>query len=165
MKALILALLPLAASAGIALNPDVTQANIAQTVCVPGWSKSVRPPASFTDKIKRQKMAALGIPWSQAAEVELDHVVSIVLGGAPRDPANLRIQKWYGDPVATPADADGLDTQAHLKDVTEVALHRLVCSGRISLSEAQQCIYSDWRACAEKYPSTNAGGKPEGDLK
>lgn len=148
-------LLPVLACAGIALNPDVTQDNVRKTVCVPNWSKTVRPPVSFTNKVKFQKMDALGIPRAKSADYELDHIVSLVLGGAPRDPNNLRIQQWYGNHVKTPADADGLDTQAHVKDVTEVRLHRLVCAGKLPLAEAQQCIYADWRACAMKHPSNH----------
>lgn len=29
-------------------NPDVTQATIDKTICVPGWTKTIRPPASYT---------------------------------------------------------------------------------------------------------------------
>jgi hypothetical protein len=135
------------------VNPDVTPENIKSTVCVPNWDKPVRPRVSITNKIKIAKMDSLGIARSDAASFELDHVISLVLGGAPQDPRNLRIQQWYGNPVETPKDADGLDTQAHLKDALEVRLHKLVCSGQIDLREAQSCIYADWRACAEKYPA------------
>lgn len=137
------------------INPDVTQANIKSTVCVPNWSKTVRPTVSVTNEIKFAKMALLGIERTEAASYELDHVISLVLAGAPQDPRNLRIQEWYGDAVETPKDADGLDTQAHVKDVLEVRLHKLVCSGSITLQEAQTCIYTDWRACAAKYPAAH----------
>lgn len=151
---LALALL-LASSAALAqpVNPDVTPENIKQTVCVPNWDKPVRPTTSVTNRIKFGKMAALGIPKADSAKYELDHVISLVLGGAPQDPDNLRVQEWYGDPVNTPTDPNALDTQAHLKDVLEVRLHKLVCSGQIDLREAQRCIYEDWRACAAKYPA------------
>lgn len=142
----------LALAADLPVNPDVTQDNLATTVCVPNWDKPVRPSTAFTNRIKAQKMAALGLPAADALKYELDHVISIVLGGAPRDPANLRVQAWYGDPVETPADADGLDTQAHLKDVLEVRLHKLVCAGQLPLREAQECIYTNWRACAATHP-------------
>ncbi len=36
-----------------AINPDVTQANIGSTVCVRGWTKTVRPPASHTNRLKK----------------------------------------------------------------------------------------------------------------
>ena len=32
-----------------ALNPDVTQSNIHQTICIAGYTKQVRPAASFTN--------------------------------------------------------------------------------------------------------------------
>lgn len=153
MKALAIAmLLPVAAFAGMALNPDVTQENLHQTVCVPNWSKTVRPPASYTNRIKRQLMDAAGIPWSKARDLELDHVVSLEVGGAPRDPGNLRLQWWYGDPVATPQGVSGVDTQAHAKDVVENAVKRAICAGKMNLQEGQSCLWNDWRACAKQHP-------------
>ena len=35
-----------------ATNASVTQANIAVTICIPGWTKTIRPPASYTTKLK-----------------------------------------------------------------------------------------------------------------
>jgi len=32
-----------------ALNPAVTQDTVATTICRSGWTKTVRPPASYTD--------------------------------------------------------------------------------------------------------------------
>lgn len=154
MKALIAVFFAAASFAGeLPINPSVTQDNIKTTVCVPNWDKPVRPSVAVTNRIKFAKMDALGIPRSRARELELDHVISLVLAGAPQDPRNLRLQEWYGDPVATPKDADGLDTQAHLKDVLEVRLHKLVCADKLPLAEAQTCIWNDWRECALKFPA------------
>jgi hypothetical protein len=36
----------------------VTQATIDATICVPGWSKQVRPPASVTRAMKKERMRA-----------------------------------------------------------------------------------------------------------
>ncbi len=33
-----------------AVNPEVTQTNIQQTVCVKGYTKTIVPPADFTNK-------------------------------------------------------------------------------------------------------------------
>jgi hypothetical protein len=30
------------------INPNVTQSNIAQTICRPGWTATVRPPEAYT---------------------------------------------------------------------------------------------------------------------
>ena len=34
-----------------AVDPGITQANIQSTVCVKGYTKTVRPPAHFTNKL------------------------------------------------------------------------------------------------------------------
>jgi len=39
-----------------AINAEVTQANIHQTVCVKGYTKTIRPPAHFTNKLKKRQM-------------------------------------------------------------------------------------------------------------
>ncbi len=39
-----------------AINPQVTQANIAETICVSGWTRTVRPPREYTSALKRQEM-------------------------------------------------------------------------------------------------------------
>lgn len=107
-----------------ALNPGVTQANIRITVCVPGWTKTVRPPVAFTDAIKRRRMAAGHLP-GRAEDYELDHWIPLELGGAPRDERNLVMQDW---------------SMARLKDAEETRLHRLVCEGRMTLDQARGTI-------------------------
>lgn len=48
--------------ARIALNPDVTQNRIAQTICVPGYTKTVRPSTTYTNGVKRNRCARPGVP-------------------------------------------------------------------------------------------------------
>lgn len=43
-----------------AVNPAVTQANINDTICVPGWTATVRPPESYTERLKRRQIAEYG---------------------------------------------------------------------------------------------------------
>src|SRR5262249_9192536 len=38
-----------------ATNPDVTQSTIGQTICVSGWTQTVRPPTSYTNPLKVQQ--------------------------------------------------------------------------------------------------------------
>jgi len=59
-----------------AIDPRVTQANIASTICRSGYSKSVRPSSSVTDNIKREQMAAYGLQGVRLADDELDHLLS-----------------------------------------------------------------------------------------
>ena len=71
-----------------ATNPVVTQADIGSTICKPGWSESVRPPESYTEPLKRRLMGSYG-DTSPIGSYELDHLVSLELGGAPSDPQPL----------------------------------------------------------------------------
>jgi len=121
-----------------AVNPDVTAANIHQTICVPGWTKTIRAPASYTNKLKLEQMRLRGIT-GQPSDFEEDHLISIELAGHPTDPKNLWPQHW--------AEPWG----ARDKDATETALKRLVCSGKVSLSDAQHAISTDWIAAYRKY--------------
>lgn len=109
------------------LNPAVSQANIADTICKVGWTATVRPTTSVTDKIKKQIDAAYSLPTT--TEGELDHLVSLELGGALADPANL----WV-EPGKIP----------NPKDAVENKLHSAVCSGLIPLAVAQKAIAADW---------------------
>ena len=98
-----------------ALNPAVTQATINQTICVSGYTKTIRPAESITEAEKRASMAAYGDTDSMSG-FEYDHLVSLELGGAANDMRNL-----WPEPGASP----------NPKDSVEDELHRLVCSGQI----------------------------------
>ena len=42
------------------LNPDVTQATIGSTICVQGWTRSIRPPTEYTNALKLRQMGSYG---------------------------------------------------------------------------------------------------------
>jgi hypothetical protein len=124
---------------GSAINPNVVQDSIHQTICVNGWTKTVRPPASVMRDMKLELMAKAGLPASDAYQYELDHVVPLVLGGAPLDPANLQLQPWRGP------------CGAKAKDRVETELARRVCAGDVSLDKAQGLISNDWPKAYQTY--------------
>src|SRR5262249_32304563 len=74
-----------------AINPLVTQANLATTICRHGYTASVRPPARVTDREKAASAAAYGYAGSLHT-AEYDHLISLELGGDPNDPANLWVE-------------------------------------------------------------------------
>lgn len=117
-----------------ALNPDVTQASIDSTICRGGWTATVRPPESIAEPEKLASMEAYGDGGS-ASSYEYDHDVPLELGGAANDPRNLWPEPDYPAPSAF---------YLNPKDHLEQALNRLVCDGRMSLSQAQQSIADDW---------------------
>lgn len=110
-------------------DPAVTQSNIGQTICHAGYTATVRPPASYTDALKRRQMAEYGEAGPPSG-FEEDHLIPLELGGAPKDPANL-----WPEPGGSP----------NPKDTVEGTLHWQVCAGQVTLVAAQQRIASDWK--------------------
>jgi hypothetical protein len=104
------------------LNPDVTQATIRETICRHGWTRTVRPPTSYTSSLKIEQLRRYGFAGGPA-DYQEDHFISLELGGHPTDPKNL----W---PERRPR-ADHVDT-------IENDLNDQVCSGAISLAEGQR---------------------------
>lgn len=87
---------PLAEPPG-ALLADVTQANIRTTICVSGWTATVRPSTSFTQHLKQLMLARAGLNPADSLAYELDHFVPLALGGSPRSEDNLGLQSWVGE--------------------------------------------------------------------
>jgi len=130
----LLALSSSALAASLPLNPDVTQETIDETICVRGWTKTVRPPFEVTNAIKLAKLRERGLTEADKSRFELDHVIPLALGGAPDAPRNLRLEPW---------------PEADRKDGVEACLAHAVCAGRISLNEARRRIWKDWRAAGK----------------
>src|SRR5436190_23881636 len=65
-------------------NPDVTQSTIDTTICVSGWTATVRPPSSYTTALKVKQIAEYGYSDTSTADYEEDHLVPLELGGAPK---------------------------------------------------------------------------------
>jgi hypothetical protein len=73
-----------------ATNPKVTQANIKRTICRSGWTKTIRPPSSYTTALKRQQIAEYGYRNKKPGSYEEDHLISLQLGG------DRRTKRTYG---------------------------------------------------------------------
>ena len=121
-----------------ALNPAVTQATIGSTICVSGWTATIRPSESFTNSLKVQQIGQYGYSNTSTAAYEEDHLISLELGGAPADPRNL-----WPEPY-TASLADGRPTGAHTKDAFETKLKDEVCAGSITLAQGQADIGDHW---------------------
>jgi hypothetical protein len=131
---LLLALAAPAVADDMPLNPAVTQATIEATICVPGWTKTVRPSARYTAAIKIKLIRELEIPEELLVDFELDHRIPLALGGAPSEERNLELQPW---------------DEAGEKDRIETCLSRAVCAGTITLDEARRRIWTDWRVAGK----------------
>lgn len=121
-----------------ATNPAVTQKTIKTTICVSGYTATIRPPEAVTEPEKYRSMAQYGWPeHTSATGFEYDHLVSLELGGAVNDPRNLF-------PEQHTVTVNGLDEGSLVKDQLENKLHTLVCAGKLTLRRAQKAIATDW---------------------
>lgn len=114
-----------------AINSAVTQNNIKNTICVPGYTRTVRPTVSYTTPLKIKLMNSYGFTDSRS-NYELDHLISLEIGGNPTDVRNLWPEPGYGQ------------YNFHIKDRFENYLHNQVCNGAMNLSDAQKEIATDW---------------------
>ena len=104
--------------------PNATKSQI----CVSGYTRTVRNvPTSEKDQI----YAEYGIAHHSSGEFEADHLVPLELGGS-NDISNL----W--PEAASPKPG------FHEKDKVENYLHDQMCSGAISLQQAQIEIATNW---------------------
>ena len=142
--------LPVARRTPGATNSAVTQATIGKTICVAGWTATVRPSSSYTTALKVQQLASGYAAYGRTAtgDYEEDHLISLELGGSPDSPKNLWPEPYFV--------SDG----ARVKDRIENRLHRLVCAGTLSLRAAQKAIARNWETAYARYigPLPPAGG-------
>jgi hypothetical protein len=109
-------------------------------VCVPGYSSSVR---DVPTSEKNQVYAEYGITSHSTGQYEVDHLVSLELGGS-NDISNL----WPEAAEPQPG--------FHQKDAVENYLHAQVCSGAMSLAAAQQLIATDWLSAYAGLPAATS---------
>jgi hypothetical protein len=110
---------------------DVTTGDI----CVPGYSSKVR---DVPESVKNQAYQEYGITSHQPGQYEVDHLISLELGGS-NSIRNLWPESYTGD------------WNAHVKDKLENKLHSLVCDNQVDLKTAQREIATDWIAAYKKY--------------
>jgi hypothetical protein len=104
------------------LNAAVTEATIHSTICRRGWTATIRPPTSYTSALKLRQMAAYR-ETGPPEDYQEDHLISLELGGDPTDPRNLWPEPYQ---------------RASAVDRIENGLNARVCSGALSLAEAQR---------------------------
>jgi hypothetical protein len=122
------------------LTPGATLPVTKDDICVPGYTKKVR---NVPQSVKDQVFAEYGISSHQPRAFEIDHLISLELGGS-----NSIKNLWPESYLTTPWNA-------HVKDQLENHLHRMVCSGQLDLATAQHDIATDWIAAYKRYLHTN----------
>jgi hypothetical protein len=119
------------------LTPGVTVEVTREELCVRGYAGKSR---NVTQSMKDKAYELYGIKHHKPGEYEIDHLISLELGGA-NDIKNLWPQPYHGE------------WNAHMKDKLENRMHKLVCEGQITMKQAQEEISQDWVEAYEKYIS------------
>jgi hypothetical protein len=114
-------------------DPDCTPGAIfssatKEDICTSGYSAKVR---NVSVKTKKEIYAEYGIAYPPQEKYEVDHLISLELGGS-NDISNL----W-------PQVASG-QLNSHQKDKVENYLHKQICNGSMSVSEAQFLMAQNW---------------------
>jgi hypothetical protein len=104
------------------VNPEVRQETIGETICRAGWTRTIRPPTSYTTALKLRQMQEYGVGGSPS-DYQEDHLISLELGGHPTDPRNL-----WPEPRPHAEEVDRIENELNGK----------VCSGELTLAEAQR---------------------------
>jgi len=124
-----------------AINPAVTQANIHSNICVSGWTRTVRPPVTYTNQLKYSQLHS---GYNLDSDVSLkdyeeDHQVPLEVGGSPTSAQNL----W--------PEPRNIRLGAAVKDQLENRMHDLLCSGQVTLKTAQSVFMINWESGYKKY--------------
>jgi hypothetical protein len=122
------------------LTPGATYPVTTAQICLVGYTACVR---HVTAAVGAQAYRQYGIASHAPGEYEVDHLISLELGGS-NNIKNLWPQSYVTHPL-----------NAHIKDTLENRLHDLVCSNHMGLQEAQREIAGNWVEAYRKY-----GGAP-----
>lgn len=117
----------------------------AAVICVHGYTKTVR---NVPESLKDQVYRSYGITDRKPGEYEVDHLISLELGGS-NSARNLWPESYETQPL-----------NAHTKDKLENKMHKLICDGQLDIRTAQFEIAKDWKGAYVKYIGPLPGGNP-----
>lgn len=114
-------------------DPTITYGDIFKNasknnICSVGYTKTVR---RVSKGLKRYVLELYGLEETESKHYEIDHFISLELGGN-NDIENLWSQSY------------DIIWNARVKDKLENKLRKMVCSGVITLEQAQKEISDDW---------------------
>jgi hypothetical protein len=129
------------------ITPGAVLTTDKEKVCQTGYTKTVR---NVPDRTKGQVFRLYGLLTKEEQDsfchqkskrgCEIDHLISLELGGS-NAVENLWPQQYGGS--------------AERKDKLENRLHKEVCTGTITLEQAQKEIATDWKKAYNKRYDSN----------
>lgn len=118
------------------VTPGVAFHVAVATICRSGYATRVR---DVPESEKNQVYAEYGITYHTTNRYEVDHLISLELGGS-----NAIDNLW-------PELNDHPKGYLNSKDILENRLHVLVCDGKVGLARAQKAIATDWVSAYYQY--------------
>ena len=118
-----------------ACSPGAVLTNDIKKICVVGYTTTVRNVSTAT---KKKVFQEYNLPWSIHSNYEVDHIISLELGGS-NDISNLYPESYL------------ISNGARVKDKLENYLHKQVCNGTITVTEAQKEISTNWLQYYNQY--------------
>jgi len=113
-----------------ACTPGAILTTDTSVICVSGYTQTVR---DVPDSERQQVFAEYGIDYRLHSNYEVDHLISLELGGS-NDIANL----W--------PEPHDITNGSYIKDKFENYLHAQACEGVITMQQAQYEIATNWVA-------------------
>lgn len=111
-----------------ACTPGAVLTTNEAVICKVGYTTTVRDVSTAT---KKKVFQEYGIPWAQRSNYEVDHLISLELGGS-NDISNLFPESHL------------IKNNSYTKDAFENYLHKQICTGKLSITDAQYQIATDW---------------------
>lgn len=111
-----------------ACTPGAILTTDKSVICVSGYTKTVR---NVSDSTRKQVFAEYGISYDLHSNYEVDHLISLELGGS-NDISNLFPESY------------NITNGARVKDKFENYLHSQVCNGKMDIQQAQKEISTNW---------------------
>jgi hypothetical protein len=133
-----------------AVDPSVTQQNLHSTVCVKGYTATVRPDKKYTNRLKRDQLRQYNYADRDPRNYEQDHLIPLNIGGSPSDPKNM----W-------PQHRDN-QWGAEQKNDLEFVVYKMVCKGELSLAQAQERIARNWIEAYQAWVPSHQHYLPKG---
>ena len=133
-----------------AIDPAITSQNLQSTVCVRGYTATVRPDKRVTNRLKREQIRQYRYSDKDPRNYEQDHLIPLSIGGNPSDPRNMWPQPRSGE------------WSAEQKNDLEFVVYRMVCNGDIDLAQAQEKIARDWTAAYQAWVPKYSHYLPKG---
>jgi hypothetical protein len=149
-----------------AINPEITQSNIAQTICHKGWKTGTERDKTTSEAQKEKTYKSYNITppphdTGQDQECELDHLISLENGGAD---SIENIWPQCGPDWPTGPRVPLEQRYFKMKDAVENYVHNGIClnvpdakfsegpkpPSPLTLAQGQAILKGDWYACYEK---------------